>query len=195
MTKRPTPPTPITPSAIASTAHGTERNKALTRPSNTTTSGLHTLPRTRTRGTPRDELQPGDQIRALIFANEASRAQWIESELSRAPISITIQVARKVRTVVSALLRDPPPRPQVLIVDFDAVNAGELLELHEIRHDGWGGKLIGLGSIPPALCASLGVDVILEAPFVRDSLLDCVAGTRHSSVTVAIPLVPLRGEG
>lgn len=188
MTQRPKPPTET------ASATGTERNRALSRSSPTTTSGLHTLPRTRTRGTPRDEIQPGEQIRALIFANELTRAQWIESELSRAPISITIQVARKVRTVVSALLRDPPPRPQVLIVDFDAVTAGELLELHSIRHDGWGGRLIGLGSIPPALCASLGVDHVFQAPFVRDSLLDCVAGTKHAAVTIAIPLVPIRGQ-
>jgi hypothetical protein len=153
-----------------------------------------THPRISARGTRRDEIAPGEQVRTLIFAPEPNRAAWIEGELSRAPISITIQVGRRVRTVVSALVRDPPPRPQVLIVDFDAVSAGELLELHSIRHEGWAGRLIGLGTIPSALRASLGVDHVFAEPLVRDSLLDCVAGTRHATVTTAIPLVPLRDE-
>ncbi len=153
-----------------------------------------THPRVRARGTPRDGIAPGEQIRTLIFASEPIRAAWIEGELSRAPISITIQVARRVRTVVSALVRDPPPRPKVLIVDFDAVAPGELLELHAIRHEGWCGRLIGLGAVPEELAASLGVDHVFAVPFVRDSLLDCVAGTRHAAVTTVIPLIPLRDD-
>jgi hypothetical protein len=150
-------------------------------------------PRIQARGTRRDEiLHPGDQIRTLIFANEPTRAAWIEGELARAPISITIQVGRKVRTVVSALVRDPEPRPQVLIVDFDSMSPGELLELHAIREEGWSGRLIGIGVVTPELVASLGVDQVFRAPLIRDSLLDCVAGTRHATVTVAIPLIPLR---
>jgi hypothetical protein len=153
-----------------------------------------THPRICARGTRRDEIAPGEQIRTMIFALEPDRAAWIEGELSRAPISITIQVGRRVRTVVSALVRDPPPRPQVLIIDFDAVSPGELIELHAIRHEGWSGRLIGLGTIPPELRASLGVDHVFTEPLVRDSLLDCVAGTRHAAVTTAIPLVPLRDK-
>ena len=152
-------------------------------------------PRIQARGTRRDEIvNPGDQIRTLIFAHEPTRGSWIEGELSRAPISITIQVARKVRTVVSALVRDPEPRPQVLIVDFDSMSAGELLELHAIRDEGWMGRLIGMGGVTPELIASLGVEQVFRAPLIRDSLLDCVAGTRHAAVTVAIPLVPLRDK-
>jgi hypothetical protein len=152
-------------------------------------------PRVQARGTRRDEiLTPGDQVRTLIFAHEPTCAAWIEGELSRAPISITIQVGRKVRTVVSALVRDPEPRPQVLIIDFDSVSPGELLELHAIRHEGWGGRLIGLGAVTPELVASLGVDHVFALPLVRDSLLDCIAGTRHATVTVAIPLAPLRDD-
>ena len=152
-----------------------------------------THPRVQARGTRRDDIvMPGEQIRTMIFAPEPTRAAWIESELSRAPISITIQTGRKVRTVVSALVRDPEPRPKVLIVDFDAVSPGELLELHTIREEGWAGRLIGLGSVTPELSESLGVDHVFTPPLVRDSLLDCIAGTRHAAVTVAMPLIPLR---
>ena len=142
----------------------------------------------------------GGPIRTLIFAPEPNRARWIESELSQVQTivlegedprpRITIQLGRRVRTVVFALLKDPPPRPQVLIVDFDAVSAAELFELHAIRHDGWTGRLIGLGSVSNDLVISLEIEQVFTAPFVRDSLLDCVAGTRHAAVTVTIPVIP-----
>ena len=144
--------------------------------------------RIRARGTPGDAPMADDKLRALIFAREPACAGWIEDELQRAPV--TIQVARRVRTVVAALTKDPPPRPDLLIVDFDAVSPGELFELHAIRHDGWTGRLIGIGIVPEELRVSLGVREVLGVPLVRDSLLDCVAGTRHAVVTVACPIVP-----
>jgi hypothetical protein len=146
--------------------------------------------RLRARGTPSHELHVTEHLRALIFAPDPGRQDWIEGELSRAPIPVTIQIARRVRTVVAALLRDPPPRPEVLIVDFDAISGPELLELHAIRHEGWFGRVIGLGHVPPELCASLGIDHVIAAPLIRDSLLDTVAGTRHAAVTAAIPVIP-----
>lgn len=145
-------------------------------------------PRARTRDRP--SVPPvaaaGEAIRVLIFAPERSRATWIEGELGRAPV--TIQVARRVRTAVAALIKDPPPRPDILIVDFDAVSPGELFELHAIRHEGWAGRLIGLGSVAPELYGSLMIDSVLPLPLVRDSLLDCVTGTRHATETIPIPV-------
>jgi len=35
---------------------------------------------------------------------------------------------------------------------------------------------------------------VLPTTLVRDSLLDCVAGTRHATVTKAIPLIPIRAD-
>ena len=155
----------------------------------------------RPRGPSPEELASGEPIRCLVFAPEPNRSRWIETELTQTQPSvlegaeprpkITIQLGRRVRTVVFALLKDPPPRPQVLIVDFDAVSPAELFELHAIRHDGWTGRLIGLGDVPDDLCTSLEVDHVFTAPFVRDSLLDCVAGTKHAAVTVTIPVIPL----
>jgi len=114
--KRTTPPVP----PFTSLVHGPGAPQSPEHITRAQRSPTH--PRVCARGTRRDEIHPGDQIRTLIFAPEATRAAWIEGELSRAPISITIQIGRRVRTVVSALVRDPPPRPQVLIVDFDAVS-------------------------------------------------------------------------
>jgi hypothetical protein len=149
--------------------------------------------RLRTRGTPSKDkdVAPSEQIRTLIYAPEPSRAAWIERELSHPPI--TIQIGRRVRTVVAALVRDPPPRPDVLIVDFDALTPAELLDLHTIRQ-GWYGRLIALGDVSPEICSSLGVDHVFAEPLIRDSLLDCVAGTNHAVVTTLCPVVPLSDD-
>jgi hypothetical protein len=144
--------------------------------------------RLRTRGTPARDALPAEQLRTLVYAPQPARAAWIERELSHPPI--TIQVGRSIAAVIAALVRDPPPRPDVLVVDFDALTPGELLELHAIRQEGWFGRLIGIGSVPPALCVSLGVDHVFAEPLIRDSLLDCVAGTNHAVVTTACPVIP-----
>lgn len=125
----------------------------------------------------------------MIFAPEPTRAAWIERELCHAPI--TIQVGRRIRTIVAALVKDPPPRPHVLIVDFDAISADDLVELHAIRQGGWCGRLIGLGMVWNELRTSLGIDEVLAPPLVRDSLLDCIAGTRHAAVTTACPVITM----
>jgi hypothetical protein len=149
--------------------------------------------RIRARGTPSETPATEDKLRTLIFAREPNRAGWIEGELQRAPV--TIQVARRVRTVVAALTKDPPPRPDLLIVDFDAISAGELFELHAVRHDGWTGRLIGIGNVPEELRVSLGIREVLNPPLARDQLLDCVAGTRHAVVTLACPILPPSSGG
>lgn len=144
-------------------------------------------PRGRARGTPGRDIAPNEQIRTLVYAPEESRAEWIEQELSRAPV--TIQIGRRVRTIIAALVRDPPPRPEVLIIDFDAISPADLAALHKIRQEGWFGRMIALGSVAPELCTSLGIDQVIRPPLVRDSLLDCVAGTSHAAVTVACPVI------
>jgi hypothetical protein len=149
-------------------------------------------PRMRARGTPRGSTAPGEQIRTLVFAPEPTRAAWIDRELSHAPI--TIQIGRSARNVVAALTRDPPPRPDVLVVDFDAISPVELVELHAIRPGGWFGRLIAIGHVPLELRTVFGVDDVLATPLVRDSLLDCVAGTRHAAVTTACPVIPGRDD-
>lgn len=146
--------------------------------------------RLRARGTPRASVAPSERIRTLVFAPEATRAAWIDRELSHGPI--TVQVGRSARNVVAALTRDPPPQPDVLVVDFDAISPTDLLELHAIRPGGWFGRLVGVGHVPPELRARLGIDHVLAPPLVRDSLLDCVAGTRHAAVTTACPVIPGR---
>lgn len=136
------------------------------------------------RGTRRDVSSPS--VRVVMFAPNDQRASWIESELNCA--TIVTQIARTVEQIVCALIEDPTPRPQVLVVDLDAVTPGDLLYLHLVRERGWCGRIIGLGIVPPALRASLGIERVLNTPFVRDSLADAIQEIGFHATTKKIPV-------
>lgn len=123
----------------------------------------------------------------MVHAANAHRSLWVEKELGRG--NAVMQLGRHVEHVVSALTEDPPPRPQVLVVDFDAISAVDLLQLHSIREHGWCGRIIGLGVVPPPLRASLGIERVLNTPFVADSLRDAIAEIGFETQTKAIPVM------
>lgn len=123
----------------------------------------------------------------MVHAANAHRSLWVEKELGR--VNAVIQLGRHVEHVVSALIEDPPPRPQVLVVDFDAISSVDLLQLHAIREHGWCGRIIGLGVVPPPLRASLGIERVLNTPFDANSLRDAIAEIRFDAQTKAIPVM------
>lgn len=142
-----------------------------------------------TRGVPGDDATPsGEQIRVLVYAPGSSRTSWIESELAHR--SVVVQIGHSVSQVVSALVEDPPPRPQILVADFDEVAPGDLLYLHVLREQGWFGRIIAIGNLPPELCSSLAVECVLSAPFVRDALRDVIASTNFVAATTKLPVLP-----
>jgi hypothetical protein len=109
----------------------------------------------------------GDALRAMLYAPTGGVAEWIEREL--AP-RVTLQIGRTMEQVVAGLTEDPPPRAQLLIADFDAMAAVDVLQIHGIRERGWFGIVIGLGKVPVSLLASLGIDRVIVPPY-RDGLL------------------------
>jgi hypothetical protein len=106
--------------------------------------------------------------RVIVFAPEPELAQWIDDELVSEPLAV--QIARTIVGVISALVEDPPPRPQILIADFDAMTAADLLHLHKIRDRGWFGSLIALGGVPDELCNTLNIHQVLKGPFTSGEL-------------------------
>jgi hypothetical protein len=137
-----------------------------------------------TRTTTQQRKDPA--LRVIVFAPAEQRASWIENELSR--LDALVQIARSVEQIIGALVEDPPPRPQVLVVDIDAISPGDLLYLHLIRERGWCGRIIGLGTAPQALRSSLGIERMLNTPFVRDSLSDAIGEIGFHTATKKIPL-------
>lgn len=123
----------------------------------------------------------------LVHAASSHRALWVEKELGR--LDAVLQIGRHVAHIVSALVEDPPPRPQVLVVDFDAMSAIDVMQLHAIREHGWCGRIIGLGVVPPPLRASLGIERVLNTPFDSNSLRDAVVEIDFEKKTQAIPVM------
>ena len=138
------------------------------------------------RGTRTTTRQKDPAVRVIVFALSEQRATWIDSELERC--DALVQIARSVEQIIGALVDDPPPRPQVLVVDLDSISPGDLLYMHLIRERGWCGRIIGLGTAPQALRASLGIERMLNTPFVRDSLSDAINEIGFHATTKKIPL-------
>lgn len=148
-------------------------------------------PRTRSREAPKPllslELDPiaADSPRAIVYAR-TERASWIDRELERT--DTVVQIARSIAHIISATVDDPPPRPQILIIDIDGLSAGELLELHAVRERGWCGTIIALGRAPAALRRSLAIGCVLGAPFIDDALRDQITAYREAASTATIPI-------
>ena len=143
-------------------------------------------PNTFARGTRTTTQRRDPALRVIVYAPAEQRAAWIDSELGR--LEALVQIARSVAQIIDALVEDPPPRPQVLVVDLDSIAPGDLLYLHLIRERGWCGRIIGLGTAPQALRSSLGIERMLNTPFVRDSLSDAINEIGFHAMTKKIPL-------
>jgi hypothetical protein len=125
---------------------------------------------------------------AVIYTPQAQVAKWVEGELDRD--GAVVQTARNLPALMQALVDDPTPRPNVLVVDLDAIAPGELLELHSLRERGWFGTIIGLGKVPGELKSSLGIDRAIAPPFTRDRLRDTISELRDPVATRQIPKMP-----
>jgi len=127
-------------------------------------------------------------MRVLVYAPGAKAAAWVERELANE--LVVVQTARTVAEAVCALIEDPPPRPQMLVADIDAMNAGELLHLHAIREQGWFGCVVALGATPVTLRLSLRIERVIAAPFPRDALRGMIAQATNAPVnTVRMPKI------
>jgi hypothetical protein len=135
-------------------------------------------PNTRTRS-------PSDNNTRILVLVPDVTVTWIEQEVAEQPI--TLQIARNVGHAVSALVEDPPPRATIFVVDFDAIGAAELLELHSIRERGWFGAVIGLGKVPAELKASLAIGHVLAQPLRRGALNTAISRAGVGLPTTKIP--------
>jgi hypothetical protein len=142
-------------------------------------------PRLHNRTVHEDPVSPGDVVRVLVYAPK--RAAALEVEL--ADKTVIIQIGFSVAQVVSALVEDPPPRPQILIADFDEMGAGEIMHLHVLREQGWFGRIIAIGYLPSALRSSLAVERVLTTPFTRDVLRDVLRNAGFAGPTTKLPVL------
>lgn len=126
-------------------------------------------------------------MRVLVYAPSAARAAWVEAELLHD--SVMVQIAFSIDHVVSALVEDPPPRPQILVADIDVMDPGELLHIHVLREQGWFGRIIALGTLPDPLRVSLGVERVIDPPFPCNSLRDVIINNAFFDQTMKLPVL------
>jgi hypothetical protein len=105
---------------------------------------------------------------------------WVEGELdgTRAVVQIRYTFAQVVVAVGAA----PSRRPQVLVIDFDALTAVELVAFCGLREHGWTGTIIALGDVPGALVDQVGVACVLRTPIRDHALRDAIEDHRTTSV-------------
>ena len=143
--------------------------------------GMATHPRLRARGTDFDTTA-NDGTRVLVYA--PAHEMWIKSEL--AGTRLTIEIATSVARVVEALVAQDAPRPQILIVDFNSMSAGELLHLHSIREQGWFGNVVALGRVPPSLRKSMSIERSVDIGPYKLRPIAALAG-QHVMHTMRMP--------
>lgn len=133
---------------------------------------------------------PQRDMRAIIYSPIAARQAWMETELARG--GTLLQIGRSIEHLVAALVEDPAPRPQLLVIDVDALSGLDLLRLHAIRERGWFGTIIAVGDVPPDLRKSLGIDGVVATPFAQDVLGDALDRQRIevAAKTTRMPLFP-----
>jgi hypothetical protein len=139
------------------------------------------------RGAPDGPSEPSTTIRLVVYVVDAERAQWVEEELVDEPL--TVQVARSVEQVVSALVDDPPPRAQILVLDVDSISPIDLLQLHQIRERGWFGAIVALGQVPAPLRSSLSIGHVLMPPLRKSSLRNTITRAGVALPTTRMPRI------
>lgn len=122
----------------------------------------------------------------LAFAPGSQFEEWIVSEISR--LDAFVQIERNVENVIAALIEDPPPRPAIVVVDFDKMEPGQMLQLHTIREQGWCGVIIGVGMIPMPLRSSLGIERVVPLPASEGDLERAIESVGVAAKTVRIPV-------
>ena len=125
-------------------------------------------------------------VRAVVYVPTATRAEWVERELSHD--DIMVQVARGVTDIIAAVVDDPPPRPQILVVDFESLDMGEILELHSIRDRGWTGTVFALGQVPIGIRKSLRIERVLPT-LVDNTLRIAVTEIGFDNKTRRLPVI------
>ncbi|MBP9208483.1 MAG: hypothetical protein KBG28_31230 [Kofleriaceae bacterium] len=113
----------------------------------------------------------GDPPTVLVLVSAPILAGWAVRELDDA--GARVQVARSRASAQAALVRDPEPRPDVLVIEM--VGPDEVRFLTRLRREGWHGAVVALGHVPPRVRASLGIARALPAPYSAHILADTIS--------------------
>jgi hypothetical protein len=123
----------------------------------------------------------------MVYAPIAKVGKWIEAELDGQDARVL--TGQTVASVAASLIYDPAPRPQILVLDFDAVAPAEIVLLHSVRLEGWFGSIIGLGDVPMPLRVALRVEHVMTPPYEPGELRDLISRMRLQAQTTQLPVI------
>lgn len=123
----------------------------------------------------------GSQERILVFAPDPQVRVWIEHETFGE--HYTVETVESIADILTCLTLVPPPWPQFLIVEVDAISREDAELLAAIRDGGWSGIAIAIGDPGKPLQRSLGIDIVLPRTLDYELLRDAL-----KSFTRKLPL-------
>jgi hypothetical protein len=132
-----------------------------------------------------------DPICALTLIGDPHIARWIEHELDRPEVTLTI--SSSVAELRASLANNPSLRPRLLVVEIDDLTTEELLRIRNLRERSRLDELVALSQhrVPSLLRAALGIDRLLTPPFVQDVFADILAAMMtHAAPGSAAPPAP-----
>lgn len=126
-------------------------------------------PRRLSLGTPGPTNRDHGPSVALVRDPHLTRFLQREFSYLGHPLKLVATVAE-----ISAWSRIEAPRPRMILVSLDEMEAVELCALRRLHEGGWNGALVALSrsGIMPALRAALGITTLLTPPFVQDMFAD-----------------------
>lgn len=122
----------------------------------------------------------------LVFATDPAVIRWVEEEID--DNRTKFYVMRKLPELIWALTQDVPPRPQILVLDVDALNPAELLELYAAR-ERWYGSIIALGGVDDDVKTSLNIEYVIGRPLGSESLRKAIGQVGLDRPTTKIPKI------
>jgi hypothetical protein len=98
--------------------------------------------------------------RVVVLVRDPDVRLWIEHEMFGERVSVDYVEA--VADILTSLTLVPPPWPQLLIIDLDAIPLAEVASLATIREAGWPGMVIAIGD--PSTVVQRSLDIGIAAP-------------------------------
>lgn len=121
--------------------------------------------------------------RVLVLVRDSEVRRWIEHEMFGERVSVDFVDA--VPDILTSLTLVPPPWPQLLIIDLDAIARAEVDQLATIREAGWPGMVIALGDPGVTVQRSLDIDIVVPRSLKCEQLRNALKELRSNRAALS----------
>lgn len=113
-----------------------------------------------------------ERVPVVALIRAPSLLRWISHEFHHLEASLFLTYSST--DMAARLLTDLLPTPRLLVVSIDELSLDELMEVKNMRAQGWRGRTIAMSRsrMLPALRTALNIDRLLTPPFVQDLFAD-----------------------